>query len=122
MSIKRCAPACFVTLPAIIFYYILFRHVVNVPIADDYYALFNFLNHLTEAPNLSAKAYYLLVAQHNEYKLFFEHALFWVQVRSSGLIDLRLLCIVGDTFCSQLRWMCGASVTLRGVIATSLSG
>ncbi len=99
ISVKRSAmAACFIMLPAIIFYYILLRHIVTVPIADDYYALFNFLNHLADAPSLSAKAYYFLVAQHNEYKLFFEHALFWAQVRSSGLIDLRLLCITGDTF------------------------
>lgn len=74
------------------------RHVVNVPIADDYYALFDFLNHLTERQDLPAKFNYLLGAQHNEYKLFFEHALFWAQLNLSGVIDLKLLCVIGDSF------------------------
>jgi hypothetical protein len=100
MYAKACATAAglFVTLPAIIFYSILFQHVVNVPIADDYDALFNFLNRLMEAPDFSAKAYHLLVSQHHEYKLFFEHVLFWAQVELSGPIDLKLLCMIGNSF------------------------
>jgi hypothetical protein len=85
-------------LVTLIFYSILLRHVVNVPIADDYYALLNFLNHMREAPNLSAKAHYFLISQYNQYKLFFEHALFWLQLEFSGHLDLAILCILGDSF------------------------
>lgn len=92
------AAALFIAAPAIIFYSILLRHVVNVPIADDYYALLNFLNHMREAPNLSAKAHYFLISQYNQYKLFFEHALFWLQLELSGHLDLAVLCILGDSF------------------------
>ena len=90
--------ALLVILPVIVFYSILSRHLVNVPIADDYYALFDFLNRLWQAPTLSAKAYYFLVSQHSEYKLFFEHAVFWAEVECLGRINLTVLCILGDTF------------------------
>jgi hypothetical protein len=100
---RHFAAAGFILLPPIIFYSILFRHVVNVPIADDYYALFDFLNNLTESPNPFAKLHYLLSAQHNEYKLFFEHVLFWAQLQFSGLINLKLLCMLGDSFAV---WLC----------------
>lgn len=92
------AAAILVILPAIFFYAILFRHLVNAPFADDYYALFDFVNQLHEAPTLSAKIYYFFVSQHNEYKLFFENAVFWAQVRCLGQIHIKLLCILGDSF------------------------
>jgi hypothetical protein len=92
------AAALFIAAPAIIFYSILVRHIVNVPMNDDYYALLDFLNHIREAPNLSAKAYYFLISQYNQYKLFFEHALFWTQLELSGHLDLTVLCIIGDSF------------------------
>ncbi|MBV9502943.1 MAG: hypothetical protein JO138_26520 [Acidobacteriaceae bacterium] len=97
-SLALVTAALLVILPAIIFYVILFRHLVNVPIADDYYALFDFLNRLREAPTLTGKAYYFLISQHNEYKLFFEHGLFWAQVECLGRINLTVLCILGDSF------------------------
>ena len=90
--------AFFIAVPAVIFYSILFTHVVNVPMFDDYLALLEFLNHLTNIPTFSAKAYYLLTSQHHEYKLFFEHALFWMQLNLSGHVNLTLLCIIGDSF------------------------
>jgi len=87
-----------ITLPIIIIYCILLTHIVNIPIADDYDAILNFSIHLRNAPTLSAKLYYLLSSQHNEYKLFFEHALFWLQLEMFGHIDLTLLCVLGDGF------------------------
>ena len=85
-------------LPIVIAYCILFTHIVNIPIADDYDAILNFSLHLRNAPTFSEKLYYLLSSQHNEYKLFFEHALFWLQLELFGHIDLTLLCVIGDSF------------------------
>jgi hypothetical protein len=90
--------AFFIAVPAVIFYVILFHHLVNAPINDDYPALLSFSNHLMALPHLSEKIYYILISQHNEYKLFFEHVLFWIQLNLSGHIDFTVLCILGDSF------------------------
>jgi hypothetical protein len=92
------AAGLFIAVPAVIFYVILLRHLVNAPMNDDYYALLNFCNHLADLPNLPAKMHYFLISQHNEYKLFFEHALFWMQLEFTGHLDLAVLCVIGDGF------------------------
>jgi hypothetical protein len=65
---KALIPAFFVALPAILFYAILFRKAINVPFMDDYEALLDFLNRMTELQSGSAKASYFLASQFNEYK------------------------------------------------------
>lgn len=92
------AAALFIAAPVIIFYSVLFRQFLNLPMSDDYYVLLNFLNQMREAPNVSAKAHYFLLSQYNQYKLFFEHALFWTQLELLGHLDLKILCILGDSF------------------------
>jgi hypothetical protein len=96
--LNKTTAAILISLPAVIFYSILSRYLVDVPIADDYHALLAFANHLAEAPSFSAKCYHFLVSQHNEYKLFFEHALVWLELELFGHIDLKLLAIIGDAF------------------------
>ncbi|MGA9670428.1 MAG: hypothetical protein WBQ94_14540, partial [Terracidiphilus sp.] len=91
-------PLLFVTLPAILFYSLLFRDAVNIPFWDDYDALLEFLNHMTLLDGLSAKISYFLAAQHNEYKLFLLHGVAWLQYVFFGHIDFRVLSILGDTF------------------------
>ena len=90
--------AAAVAFPAILFYTILFRHALNVPLFDDYDALLAFLNQMAELRTGPAKASYFLVAQHNEYKLFFERGLAWLELIFSGHIDLRFLCALGNGF------------------------
>lgn len=84
--------------PAILFYAILFRQALNVPIYDDYEALLDFLNQMAGLSGAPAKVSYFLAAQHNEYKLFFEHGLVWLQFAATGHIDLRSLIALGDGF------------------------
>jgi hypothetical protein len=90
--------AFFIAVPAVIFYVTFFRHLENAPINDDYPALLHFSNHLMALPHLSEKIYYILISQHNEYKHFLEHVLFWIQLELSGHIDFTVLCILGDSF------------------------
>lgn len=90
--------AFLVVLPAVIFYSILFRKAVNIPDVDDYGTPLEFLNRLAVLPDLSSKVSYFLSAQHNEYKLFFEHALIWIEVGTFGHVDFRLLCAIGNGF------------------------
>src|ERR1035438_1665100 len=68
---KTFIAALSITLPAILFYTILFRNVLDLPILDDYGAVLNFLNQITPLKNTSAMVSYFLASQHGEYKLFF---------------------------------------------------
>jgi hypothetical protein len=100
--------AVLLSLPAILFYGILLRKAVNVPLLDDYEALLDFLNHLAELESASARVSYFLAAQFNEYKLFFGHVLAWLQLAFLGHTDLRVLCAIGNGFVlllAILLWM-----------------
>src|SRR5580698_1588919 len=88
----------FATIPIILFYTILFRTSVNLPFIDDYDAVLNFMNELTRLSSPSAKVSYYLSSQHNEYKLFFEHAILWLQFTLLGRIDFKMLCAIGNGF------------------------
>jgi len=90
--------AAFIAAPAITFYSILFRQASRLPFYDDYTALLDFLNHLTLLIGVSAKFTYFLASQHNEYKLFFAHAVIWLQFLLIGHINLQYLCAIGDGF------------------------
>lgn len=91
-------PLLFVALPAILFYSILLRDVLDIPFYDDYDALLEFLNHMAVLSGFSAKLSYFFAAQHNEYKLFFLHGLAWLQYGLFGHIDFRVLSVLGDAF------------------------
>ena len=84
-----------IAIPVMAFYAILFRNVLNVPFLDDYQAILGLANH---AAGLSPwnQLSYLLTAQHNEYKLVFEHGIVWTEFLILKRIDFRILCVIGD--------------------------
>jgi hypothetical protein len=92
------APALLVAIPPILFYTILFRNAVNIPILDDYDVVLGDLNRLLQLPTLSAKASSFLANQSGEFKLLLLHALSWLQFYFRGPIDFRLLSAVGNGF------------------------
>ena len=67
---------------------------LNIPYADDFHAVLQFLNHYEEQKNLFAKTLSLFTP-HNEYKLVLSNLiqiiLFWV----NGSIDFRILIYMG---------------------------
>jgi hypothetical protein len=87
-----------VALPMLAFYGILLDKAINLPLEDDYEALLDFLNHMAELKGVSAKASYFLAAQFNEYKLFFGHAVAWLQFALLGHTDVKVLCAAGNGF------------------------
>ncbi|MGA3264779.1 MAG: hypothetical protein ABSC47_12140 [Terracidiphilus sp.] len=95
---KTLIAAFFVTLPAILFYTILFRRTLDIPFYDDSHVFLDFLNQLTMLKDVAAKTSYFLAAQHNEYKLFFAHGLAWLQFYLFGHIDFRMLSAIGNGF------------------------
>jgi hypothetical protein len=55
LQLKTTLVALFVALPAVIFYAILFRQLINLPFLDDYDAVLGFLNRMAELHGLAAK-------------------------------------------------------------------
>jgi hypothetical protein len=88
----------FVVFPAVLFYWILARTALNMPLIDDYDAILGFLNQMVGLHSFSARAYYFLTAQHNEYKLFFGHAVVWAQYCLQGRVNFFTLFLVGNSF------------------------
>jgi hypothetical protein len=91
-------PALFVAIPPIFFFTVLVRNALNIPIYDDYDALLNFLNQLTQLNSMSAKVSYFFASQHGEIKLFLLHGLTCLQVYFLGHIDFLTLSAVGNGF------------------------
>ena len=88
--------ALFVALPALLFYGILSRHLVNIPYMDDYEIL-SFLNRVAQAGSAAAKLRLFLAWQHNEYKLFFVDGVAWAQFAVVGHVNFAQLCVLGDS-------------------------
>ena len=87
--------AILITLPACVFYTILLRKAIDLPLFDDY-ALLNFLNQESTLKGFSAKTLYFLASQHNEYKLFFARGIAWLQYLFWGHVDFKVLCALGN--------------------------
>lgn len=88
--------ALLVALPAVLFYNSLFRHLIDLPYYDDYNALLQYLNNTVQVKGAAAKFLVFLAAQHNEYKIFFVHALAWAQFAMLGHVNFFQLCALGD--------------------------
>jgi hypothetical protein len=95
---KTVAAVVLVVLPAVIFYAILFRWMINLPVQDDYEMILEFLNQMRGLKGVSAKASYFFAAQFNEYKVFLAHGIVWLQYAALGHVDFRLLCAIGNGF------------------------
>lgn len=89
-------PALLIALPAALFYGILFRHLVNLPLYDDYGAVLQFLNRMVQAKGAAAKLAVFVAGQHNEYKIFLVHGLAWAQLALLGHVNFVQLSELGD--------------------------
>lgn len=85
-----------IVLPIVMFYGMLFRDIINFPLGDDFNAILAFVNGLSQCHSLGDKFLYFITAQHNEYKLFFEHAVVWLQYAVWGHINFSPLCALGN--------------------------
>lgn len=82
-------------LPLLLVFGILWREATALPLLDDYHAIFVFAldqTHLSDMGRLVA----IVAAQHNEYKLIFEHAIVAADLALSGRIHLPLLVWFGN--------------------------
>jgi hypothetical protein len=90
-------PAILIAIPAALFYGTLFSHLVDLPFYDDYNAVLLFLNQMVQAKSGASRVWLWLAGQHNEYKIFFVHALAWAQISMLGRVNFIQLCMLGDS-------------------------
>jgi hypothetical protein len=93
-----CFSICAMLLPIGFFYGVLARHVTNIPYADDYEAVLEFLEHFSRLPTILAKLSYIISAQHNEYKPMFASLIFALQYKFLGHPDFVTLSWLGNAF------------------------
>lgn len=85
-----------IAVPPVIFYTVLLRHAVNIPLKDDYQAILDFVNHMVVLRH--GRLSFLLTLQFNGYRLVFERLIVWLQLSLFHVIDFKALCGLGDAF------------------------
>lgn len=87
-----------VLFPAIISFGLLHRQALSVPYQDDYNAILAFSIGYNNLPNAEAKVLDIAAAQHNEYKLGFEHAIVASELELTHHLDFKFLAALGNCF------------------------
>jgi hypothetical protein len=87
-----------ITLPALIFYALLFRTVVSLPILDDYQIILDTTDHICTTHGLLPRLAIVLNSQHNGYKLVFENIVVWSMYSITGHIHMLALVVLGNAF------------------------
>ena len=77
-------------------YSLLLSTAFNLPKEDDYDAILEFMNRFVTSQGAWAKASWFLASQHNEYKLFFVHALVVSDHALTGTLNFAVLQCLGD--------------------------
>jgi len=87
-----------VLLPAIVAFGILYRRALVVPYTDDYDAVLAFAVRYGQLPTFKTKVLEIATAQHNEYKLAFEHAILATELELTHHLNFAFLTALGDLF------------------------
>jgi hypothetical protein len=69
---------------------------VNIPYEDDYDGILGFLRQYAALHSRSARAFWVLTAQHTNYKLVLLHSLVAAQYSVRGHVNLTILALLGD--------------------------
>jgi hypothetical protein len=85
-------------LPVVVFYFILCRTAVNLPILDDYQIILGTTNSLSQAHTLTSQAAIVLNSEHNGYKLIFENGVVGALYDVTGHIYILPLVVFGNAF------------------------
>jgi hypothetical protein len=87
-----------IALPAIVFYAILWKNAVRIPILDDYDIVLAAGNYISQCHGFMPKLVYVLTAQHNGYKLILENVVVIAQYSLFGKITFFPLVALGNAF------------------------
>lgn len=82
------------SLPIILYYFLFFQYAVNAPKWDDF-AIIQFVNEISNEPNLSNKISFLL-KQHNEHRIVFTRVIALVDYYIFGKVNFIHLMFVGN--------------------------
>ncbi len=83
-------------LPVLLFYFILFRTALDLPILDDYEAILGFMNRWATSPSFTDRLFWFLTSQHVEVKLFLLHAIVLAQYSVLGHVNFRFLSLFSE--------------------------
>jgi len=103
--VKRLTALIFALLPIVAFYAMLFREMRSVPMFDDYQAVVSFVLIFKQLPSLGSKLLFIIAAQHDEYKLIFEHAIIAAQYSLTGHISFGFLILLGNLLVLGIAWL-----------------
>jgi hypothetical protein len=87
-----------VFLPVIASFGILYRQALSVPYQDDYKVILAFAADYDQLSNFKTKVLDIAAAQHNEYKLGFEHSVVASELELTHHLNFTFLTVVGDLF------------------------
>lgn len=102
---KRLTALSFALLPITVFYAMLFHEMRTVPMFDDYQAVISFVLKFKQLPSLGSKMLFIVAAQHDEYKLIFEHAIIAAQFALTGNISFGFLIVLGNLLVLGIAWL-----------------
>lgn len=95
--------------PFVIYLGFAWHHTSNLPFADDYPAIIDFLVPPGEGGSVS------IWAQHNEHRIVFTKVVSWLQYHVCGRIDFRLLALLGNLgWCATVALISLAAIQLMG--------
>lgn len=98
--------ACTIALPALLVSAILFREALAIPILDDYHAVLDFAVNFSQLHSVHGQLGYVVAAQHNEYKLIFEHAVMATQLILLRHISISFLVALGNLMLLPIFYVC----------------
>jgi hypothetical protein len=87
-----------VLFPAVVSFGVLHRQALTVPYQDDYNAILAFAIGYHQLPDARAKLLDIAAAQHNEYKLGFEHAVVASELELTQRLNFGFLTACGNCF------------------------
>ena len=85
-----------VLLPPLTAFAVLFSQAFAAPYQDDYHAIISFAADYQQQPTFERKLLAIAAAQHNEYKLAFEHAVVATDLAFTHHLNFLFLAILGD--------------------------
>jgi hypothetical protein len=86
---------CLAAIAIFAHYITLFAYTQNIPIGDDYYDVFRFLNQYDNAPTITERLFSIFT-QHNEHRTAFNRLIYLVMYKLTGGINFKALMIIGD--------------------------
>lgn len=88
----------FTVLPVGVFYLILWKNSVSIPILDDYDIILDYISWISQHPSFAARLEFILTREHNGYKLMFDNTVIFTQYILWGQVHFLPLVVLGNLF------------------------